>query len=182
MNSPIVIKNFLSKDEKNLLSETGKIFLRSNKRWFEPLGASPYYYSMYVTEAILKLKKKTIEEKLNKELLPTYSFSRIYTKYDELKKHTDRPECEYSVTVFVDSCGTYDWPIYMDNKAYHLSPGDAVIYKGCDFLHWREEFLGDWHYQIFLHYVDKKGQYSNHIRDKRKAFGDRRRKDNLEII
>mgnify|MGYP003665489375 FL=1 len=127
---------------------------------------------MYATEALLEIKKEIVEKKINKNLLSTYSYGRIYTKYDDLKKHRDRPECEYSVTVCIDSCGTYDWPIYMDGERYHLKPGDGIIYKGCNFWHWREEFLGDWQYQCFLHYVDKNGPYHKHVNDRRKVLGD----------
>tara|TARA_R110000803_G_C11982509_1_gene320943 strand:+ start:2463 stop:2993 length:531 start_codon:yes stop_codon:yes gene_type:complete len=173
MSKPILVKNFISNDEQKLLSTMGKIFLRSNKHHFDHQnGAAIATYSMTVTEALLVNKLKLMREKTGKKLVPSNSFSRIYTKYCFLGKHTDRPTCEYSVTVFIDSCRTYEWPLYIDGVPYHLEPGDAIIYEGCNYEHWREEFLGDWHFQCFLHYVDEEGPYSDHVYDKRKTLGD----------
>ena len=35
-----------------------------------------------------------------------------------------------------------------------MQPGDAVIYRGCEWNHYRPEFEGDWYTQVFLHWVD----------------------------
>ena len=59
----------------------------------------------------------------------------------------------------------------MDGKELNLNPGDAAIYLGCEVEHWREEFKGDWHSQVFLHYVDKNGPYASHIADGRSFWG-----------
>ena len=82
-----------------------------------------------------------------------------------LKKHKDRHSCEISVTVFIVSDGEHEWPIYMDGKKVNLTPGDGVIYRGCDIEHWREPYKGDYHMQVFLHYVDANGKYANHKGD-----------------
>ena len=42
-----------------------------------------------------------------------------------------------------------------------LDPGDAVIYNACKIAHWRETYEGDYHMQVFFHYVNKKGRYTN---------------------
>ena len=87
-----------------------------------------------------------------------------------LKKHIDRPSCEVSVTVCVDSCGE-DWPIYMNGKPIILKPGDAAMYLGCEVEHWREEFMGDYQSQFFLHYVDKNGKNKEYALDSRPFIG-----------
>jgi hypothetical protein len=53
----------------------------------------------------------------------------------------------------------------MGGKSVSLNKGDAIIYKGCDVEHWREPFNGDYHMQVFLHYVDKHGKYSDYKGD-----------------
>ena len=100
-----------------------------------------------------------MEKETGLKLFPTYSFFRLYTLLSDLKKHSDRPSCEVSVTVMLGSDGT-QWPIYMDGKPVDLNPGDACIYLGCELEHWREPFEGDWHLQTFLHYVDQNGPHT----------------------
>ena len=56
----------------------------------------------------------------------------------------------------------------MDGKKINLKPGDGVIYKGHDIEHWREPYEGDYHMQVFLHYVDANGKFANHKGDSTK--------------
>ena len=91
-----------------------------------------YYYADPLIELILEEKTKEIEEIVNLPLYPTYSFMRVYVDSDALRKHTDRPECEYSVTVHVAKVGK-DWPICIkdihgnDNKIIlNISPSAVM--------------------------------------------------------
>jgi hypothetical protein len=48
------------------------------------------------------------------------------------------------------------------------------VYRGCEVEHWREEFRapqGSYHVQVFLHYVDANGPYSEFKFDKRPFIG-----------
>lgn len=174
MNEPILIDNFLKEDERKLLATMGKIFIRSNKHFYDHQdGASISSYGVPIIEALLINKLQLVRDSFKKKNLePSNSFFRIYNKYAYLKEHTDRATCEYSVTIFIDSCGTYDWPIKMNGKDYFLKPGQAILYKGCDWKHSRTEFLGDWHFQCFLHFVDMDGPNSEWKFDKRKVLGE----------
>lgn len=110
----------------------------------------------------------TIEAIVGEELLPTYSYARLYSNGDILKKHTDRPACEVSVTIQLGRSHNYSWPIYMGEQRYDLAEGDGVIYSGCDVEHWRDICDGPKDYysgQVFLHYVRKNGQYSSEAGD-----------------
>lgn len=109
-----------------------------------------------------------IESIVGEELLPTYSYARLYTNGDELKSHTDRPACEISATIQLGRSHHYAWPIYMGNQRFDLSEGDAVIYKGCDVNHWREKCNGPDNYysgQVFIHFVRKQGEFVEHHKD-----------------
>ena len=168
-----VIKNFLSKDELDLLSIYGEIKHRINGDSFDFVQNNnwdTYYYGDPIMESLLYKKKHIIEKEVNLNLLGTYAFWRMYTKFSELKKHTDRPACEISVTVNINSDGTV-WPIYMDGEAINLNIGDAAIYLGCEVEHWRDPFSGDYQMQAFLHYVNKDGKYKDHYLDKRIFWG-----------
>ena len=120
---------------------------------------------------ILKVQKVT-----GKVLLPTYTYGRLYRKGSELKKHKDRPACEHSVSVCLGEDIVEPWPLMFKDfqgevGGAYLKPGDAVVYKGTDLEHWREPFKGRRQGQLFLHYVDKDGLYSDWIYDKREFLG-----------
>jgi hypothetical protein len=94
-------------------------------------------YGHSVCEALLLSVQPVIEEVTGKRLSPTYSYSRIYWKGSTLEKHTDRPSCQYSVTLCLDN-DPKPWSIFMAGKKVTLKPGDLVVYQGCDIEHWRE--------------------------------------------
>jgi len=167
-----IIPSFLSSDELEICNIYCEMKHRTNLTSFDTLQSDvmdTYFYGDPLMESILLKKKSLIEKKVGKDLLPTYAFWRMYTKYADLKKHTDRESCEISATVNVGS--DKPWPIYMGNETVILQPGDAVLYLGCEIEHWREEFEGDWCAQFFLHYVDKDGKNYEYFRDKRNYFG-----------
>ena len=59
------------------------------------------------------------------------------------------------------------WPIYINNTDIMLEEGDAVLYRGCEVVHWREPYTeGTKLAQAFLHYVDANGPYTEWKNDK----------------
>ena len=168
-----IIKNFLSKDEIDLLSIYCEMKHRTNITNFDLEQnnvADTKYYGDPLTDSLMLKKILLMEKETGKKLLPTYSFWRCYTKYSDLPKHLDRPSCEISVTVNINGDGT-PWPIFMEGTAINLEKGEAAIYLGCQVEHWREEFKGDYQFQTFLHYVDAEGKNTEHHMDKRKYWG-----------
>lgn len=126
--------------------------------------------------------KKRIEELLNIDLLKTYYYDRFYFVGQELTRHKDRPACEISVTIQINSNGKQSWPIWFkrpdgEEVSVNMNNGDGVIYKGCDIEHWREPLKSKYnsvesylrkliklkddtfHHQIFFHYVNSQGPY-----------------------
>jgi len=88
------------------------------------------------------------------DLVPTYSYLRVYKPQDELTPHTDREECPVSATV---NLGGDPWPIHIKDRAggaheVLLSAGDALVYAGEELEHWRHPFEGHSCTQVFLHY------------------------------
>jgi len=110
-----------------------------------------------------------------------------------LHLHLDRPACEISATVTLDFEGDI-WPIFVGKKSAEKTPmeyvndknetlyweelskidmniGDAVVYRGTEMFHWREKYTeGKWQAQVFLHYVDADGPYTEWIYDKQKSL------------
>lgn len=155
---------------------------RATRFLFENKIISPYFklfgyygdtqipdtYNSYgdpLAETILSKLKNKIEKEYGKSLVETYAYTRLYKNGDTLHRHRDRKACELSATINI---GGDPWPIYVDptgkeNQAgvrIDLNPGDLLIYKGCDFEHWREPFKGEKCLQIFLHYNPKRGKNS----------------------
>lgn len=135
-----------------------------------------HYYADPLLEVILKEYLPLVEEQTGLELQPTYSYARVYQEGEELNAHIDRPSCQISVTVNVAYIGE-NWPIWMqhennDPAKFLLTPGDAVIYKGCEVMHWRRELPeGQLYVQFMLHYVDKNGPYAGYKFDERESLG-----------
>ena len=133
------------------------------------------WYSSYTTESMLELLKPKMESITGKNLYPTYSYGRIYYKNSILPEHVDRQSCQYAATVCLD-CDDQPWEIWMrgfngEDTAVTLYPGDMCVYLGCEIPHWRDEYTGENHLQVFLHYVDADGDYSNLKYDNRKMLG-----------
>jgi hypothetical protein len=105
----------------------------------------------------------------DKNLIPTYNYCRRYEMEDELKIHVDRVECEYSLTLNVGNSGKV-WPFFACLKRSApskiiIEPGDAVIYKGIEVLHWRERNIYSETSQVFFHWVDSQGPYNTRAYD-----------------
>jgi hypothetical protein len=62
----------------------------------------PGVYSIYADHVMETLLVKTLpvmKERTGLDLIPTYSYARVYEKGSILKRHKDRPSCEISTTV-----------------------------------------------------------------------------------
>lgn len=136
---------------------------------------TPGCYADPLMETLLELLCPAVEQMTGLALYPTYSYFRVYKNYDELKPHHDRPSCEISVTLNLGFDAPEPWPMYFrdgdEATQVDLSPGDAIVYRGCDVVHWRERFSGEHYAQVFLHYVDQHGPCAEWKFDKRTRLG-----------
>ena len=141
----------------------------------------PNTYSIYgdpTFDTLLMKMLPVMKKETGLDVVPTYSYARIYKKGDILKRHKDRPSCEISTTV---NLGGNPWPIFIDGtgannvideyKNVHkpnapagtkvlLEVGDMLVYSGCELEHWREPFDGDICGQVFLHYNHVNGPFA----------------------
>lgn len=139
--------------------------------WNDP--QAPGCYSKYgdpAFDVLLKTKHKDLESILNLKLVPTYTYHRLYVDGAELKKHKDRPSCEISYTMCLGYDANYNWPMFIEGKPIELNPGDMVVYRGCEVEHWREQFKGLNHAQVFVHYNEDDGTQPN-LNDGRTHLG-----------
>ena len=93
----------------------------------------------------------------NTKLYPTYYYGRTYLRGADMFAHKDRCACQNSLTMNLGQSHAFPFCIEKENGEYEeidLQPGDAVIYRGCEWNHYRPVFEGYWYTQIFLHWVD----------------------------
>jgi len=153
----------------------------------------PGSYAKYADRLMETLLVKTIpvmKAKTGLDLIPTYSYTRLYRNGNILKRHKDRPSCEISTTLCL---GGDHWPIYLDPTGsdnvideykgimkpnapkgieVNLKPSDMLIYSGCELEHWREPFQGKLCGQVFLHYNHADGPFAkSNLYDKRPMLG-----------
>jgi len=176
-NGCVLVKGFLDPQSVATVSRYMEYALKSNQFNYREDPESAYFkYADPLTETILYNSREELETLTGLSLYPTYSYSRVYVKGDELKPHKDRPACEISVSVHVATQGKY-WPLWMQvfgkkPISYILEPGDAIVYKGCEVLHWREKAVDtELSAQFMLHYVNKNGLNAGLKWDTRPSLG-----------
>ena len=190
-----VIKNAISYELANfifnyfLLKRDAVFFMYKNNITYDNglLGTwrdqqIPNTYSHYSDPAMETLLMKVLprmQQETGLELVPTYSYARIYKRGDILKRHKDRPSCEISTTlnlggdpwsIFIDGTGS-DNVIDEHNNIHKpnapkgtevmLNVGVMLVYSGCELEHWREPFKGNTCGQVFLHYNHVNGPFAD---------------------
>ena len=136
------------------------------------------HYADMVMETLLMKVLPKMQQETGLQLIPTYSYARIYKRGDILRRHKDRPSCEISATL---NLGGNPWPIFIDGTGADnvideyknivkpgapegtkvlLDVGDMLVYSGCELEHWREPFDGDICGQVFLHYNHVNGPFA----------------------
>ena len=127
-------------------------------------------------EMVMAMSTEDIGRIVGKNLIPQYTYARIYKNGSDLKIHSDRPECQYSVTLSLGGEYEKPWSIWIkdyDGKSHEVSldEGDMVVYHGTELEHWRDKFEGNMQYQLFMHYVDSEGEYKDRVFDCRPNLG-----------
>jgi hypothetical protein len=104
----------------------------------------------------------TLSEVAGELLKPSYVYLASYLSGAELKKHTDREQCEFSVTFCLDFSPEpgleTPWPIRLDTPTntvtVYQALGDALAYRGTRLPHYRATLgEGRTSTSIFFHYV-----------------------------
>ncbi len=152
------------------------------------LGAMRHYYRSLIEDGGLPLGDSQVAERyrIHSEILasffhpqlanlvgriagepvkPSYVYFASYLPGAALPRHTDREQCEFSISLLADYApdpdGPSGWPLYMENPAApevvhaaDLGIGDAVVYRGRELVHYRKPLPeGHRSTSLFLHYV-----------------------------
>lgn len=127
-----------------------------------------------------------------KELVPSHAYFRVYRGGDVCRLHSDAHNCEHALSLTLGYSDDLLWEFNISDKWYDaterrpadianeegnialhnivMSTGDAVLYNGVNYIHGRvRPNPNRWAAQIFLHWVDRAGQYAKHAFDGRTA-------------
>jgi hypothetical protein len=96
---------------------------------------------------------------------PSYSFVSVYDQGGDLSWHTDRPPCEYTITLLIDYAPLdheqrSPWALKIRGRdgrlhAVHQCLGEALIFKGRELKHSRDLLpCGHRSTSILFHFVD----------------------------
>jgi len=187
-NNYVLIKGFISKELANFIYDYTLLKSKAVKEMIDSEympdgtllgsfkdGQVPGAYSAYgdfVMETLLERANEGMKKITGLNLVPTYSYYRVYEKGNELKRHKDRPSCEVSTTLCLgyDNTGApknYNWGMYVEKsgktgqkgKELKMEPGDMIVYRGCLVEHWRDEYKGSKLSQVFMHYNNLDGPF-----------------------
>ncbi|HZW80326.1 MAG TPA: hypothetical protein VFF50_07640 [Candidatus Deferrimicrobiaceae bacterium] len=105
---------------------------------------------------------KAVADIVGEPIKPSYVYLASYMSGAELKKHTDREQCEFSVTLCLDFSPepalATPWPIQLDTSAGTVTAyqalGDGLVYRGTRVPHCRDVLAhGYTSTSLFFHYV-----------------------------
>jgi len=128
-------------------------------------GQSPRRYVAH-NEAVARFFHHQIAPLLSavagQPLKPSYVYMASYLSGAELKKHVDREQCEFSITLCLDFSPEPElatpWPIKLYTSTgpviVHQALGDGLAYRGTRLPHYRARLgEGQTSTSIFFHYV-----------------------------
>ena len=113
-----------------------------------------------------------IEKVVGRKMRPTYTYLSAYVKDADLPPHTDREDCEYTVSFVVDKPKGSNWNIYVHKiqqpikhkgrypeappleecEAVDCGSGGLMMFQGTDHIHFREKLDFDYYNILLLHY------------------------------
>jgi alkylated DNA repair dioxygenase AlkB len=161
-NNFLYIPNFISYEKAKKLED---LFYELEKKGLcdkdqrVANASSTYNFSPFLE--LLCEKVNEVSKLIEKPVLPTYTYARIYKNGNNLLRHQDREACEISISLHLG--GDADWGFGIkkpngEEVILNLKVGDAIIYLGCIAEHWRDKsYTGKNYCQVFLHYVISNG-------------------------
>jgi hypothetical protein len=125
-----------------------------NRRWWSHNDPVAALFHRQIVPVVSRIVGEPVK--------PSYVYLAAYESGSVLKRHRDRPQCEFSVTVCIDYTPEpvleTQWPIKLGTEegdiSVYQSLGDGVVYAGCRLTHFRDK-LPEGHFSMSLlfHYV-----------------------------
>lgn len=162
-----------------------------NKSPESSLRKSQGCYTFPPAVSLHRWLRDNLHRVLDMQLVETYAYTRKYDRGAYLKAHSDRPSCEVSATICLNykTDDNSPWKIWVQQDQNYvdlgrnqdelfkrsqglphrdrigtpisLEVGDVLLYQGPNAIHWRDEFLGEYSYHMFLHFINHGGSINN---------------------
>ena len=171
VNNIISTKSSEELSKKTLTSiKNDRPIFSKERGWCWGLYKAPYL------EEVMREIKPLMEEISGAKLLSTYWFTTIYTNNSYLNIHTDRPSCEFSLSLNLKS--EIDWPLFFKDRnnvehEFITEVGSGIAYLGCQRPHWRLPLISErkqLFIQSFFHYVNADGPYKSFEKDFNRSY------------
>lgn len=189
-----VAGNFLSVIHGSMCRYPGGLggFVLNEPRVNVQRGYEFYGYRLPMVMAFHWAMTSRIATIVGRPLLPTFIFFRVYMKGDRLLVHSDRPSCEYALTMTLGYADGVVWPLEIGDISHRyediaddpkrdnfgdepystvmLEPGDAMLYRGVNRRHARMiPNPNRWTAHLFMFWIDAEGPFKDLAFD-RKMF------------
>lgn len=174
--TPVVVNNVFTEEAQKLIQHYFHDTINNNKFAFGDKQSQRFKAYDDLMSRIMQYEALPLLEKITKEKLkPTYTYLSCYVKGSDLPAHTDRPECEFTVSFLIDKPTGCSWPIYVDKRKEPVKnrgryreyvnsenihrcipvdcdAGGLMCFQGTDHIHFREKLEYDYYYISLLHY------------------------------
>jgi hypothetical protein len=127
---------------------------QSPRRYVAPNESVARFFHHQLTTTVAAIAGEAVK--------PSYVYPASYQSGAELEKHTDREQCEFSITLCLDYSPEPDhqtpWPLLLETKTGTVTVfqaiGDGLLYRGTLLPHYRHPLPeGNSSTSIFFHYV-----------------------------
>jgi hypothetical protein len=121
------------------------------------LGYEGYDFYCDYLSIIFHLKiTPHVSKILNKEIIPTFCFTRMYFEGSKLNFHIDRKACEIAVT----HCHQGEpWKLYIEDEDFITQTGTSICYNGVERGHCRISSTPSKALYTIYSWVEKGGKY-----------------------
>ncbi len=127
---------------------------QSSRRYVAHNESVARFFHQQLTAAVSQIVGEPVK--------PSYVYVASYQSGAELEKHTDREQCEFSITLCLDYSPEprleTPWPLHLDTRSGKVTVfqgiGDGLLYRGRELPHYRDALpQGSTSTSIFFHYV-----------------------------
>jgi hypothetical protein len=171
--TPVVVENVLNKNTLTICQQYYSTNIEKGAYVFGDKQSKRFKSHNEPMSRILHYEILPLIEKIvGKKLMPTYTYLSAYVKDSDLPAHTDRADCEYTVSFLINKPENSKWPIYLHRVkqpvkykgrsdftppkdeciAIDCNAGGLMMFQGTDHIHFRDELPDDFYHIVLLHY------------------------------
>jgi prolyl 4-hydroxylase len=177
--SPVIVEDVFLPEVTQEIYKYFDYGIENNKFAFGDKQSQRYKaYDEFMCRLMSFEARPLMERITGKKLKPTYTYLSCYKKDADLPAHTDRPECEFTVSFMIKKPEGSRWPIYVDKRKLPVkfrgryreydehdpknlencipvdcNTGGLMLFQGTDHIHFRHKLEEDYYNIVLLHYM-----------------------------